>query len=66
MVGRQLCEMLGYKYSEDALEYCNALQEKDIPKVNSSDPWGHITADGTIANAESMWCVMSLSFKSNY
>lgn len=39
-VGRQMCEMLGYKEkgSDSAPLY-----------------WGHITCDGTVANLESIW-----------
>jgi len=43
-VGRQLCELLGYT-------------DKEGDKIRS---WGHITADGTIANIEAMWAARNL------
>ena len=40
-VGKQLCDMLGYKTVED---------DSDTPLS-----WAHITCDGTVANLESIW-----------
>jgi glutamate/tyrosine decarboxylase-like PLP-dependent enzyme len=47
-VGQQLCKLFGYNV--DALK--NPLS------------WGHITCDGTIANLESIWVGMYISFNS--
>ena len=47
LVGDELCQMLGYPISEDE----NAIR-----------PWGHITADGTIANIEALWAIRNLKF----
>jgi glutamate/tyrosine decarboxylase-like PLP-dependent enzyme len=45
-VGQQLCRMLGFITSPAA----NAYQSKPTA-------WGHITAGGSIANMEAVWCV---------
>lgn len=44
-VGYQLCEMLGYERGP-----------ADKPRY-----WGHIACDGTVANLESIWCVVCSS-----
>jgi glutamate/tyrosine decarboxylase-like PLP-dependent enzyme len=44
-VGNDLCRMLGFPMPKDP----DAIQ-----------PWGHITADGSIANTESMWAARNL------
>ncbi|KAL4225697.1 hypothetical protein ACF0H5_016386 [Mactra antiquata] len=44
-VGNQLCEMLGYKFTE--------------PKT---DPWGHITSCGSIANIEALWACRNIKY----
>jgi len=46
-VGNQLCEMFGYRATED-------------PSKRLS--WGHVTCDGTIANLESIWAARNLKF----
>ncbi len=43
-VGNDLCRMLGY-----------ALPDTDAVENGATRPWGHITCDGTVANAESVW-----------
>lgn len=43
-VGKQLCEMLGFPVEKEC-------------KIKG---WGHITADGTIANIEAMWAARNL------
>ena len=43
-VGDQLCEMLGYRTSDEE-------DQEDTRPVG----WGHITCDGTVANLESIW-----------
>lgn len=50
--GQQLCDVLGFETD------INPFGPNDNRKPSG---WGHITADGSIANLESMWCV-SLSF----
>jgi|GEM_PF-195697 len=52
-VGEQLCSLMGF-----AKEFVVNTNNNPI-KVN---PWGHITADGTIANLESMWVARNLKF----
>lgn len=49
-VGQQLCHILGY-------------QTGSRSECHDGEPvgWGHITADGSIANIESMWCVNFLN-----
>ncbi|KAL4229059.1 hypothetical protein ACF0H5_012097 [Mactra antiquata] len=44
-VGNQLCEMLGYKFTD-----------------GKPDPWGHITACGSIANIEAMWACRNIKY----
>ncbi|KAK7438594.1 hypothetical protein VKT23_017929 [Stygiomarasmius scandens] len=46
VVGQQLCYILGFKTSSDD------VYEDDVIG------WGHITADGSIANLESIWHVL--------
>ena len=46
-VGNDLCRMLGFHVSRD-------------PDV--IQPWGHITADGSIANTEAMWAARNLKY----
>ncbi|CUH22271.1 L-2,4-diaminobutyrate decarboxylase [Jannaschia seosinensis] len=43
-----LCRMLGFR---------NPEEESDLPR-----PWGHITCDGSVANAESIWAARNLKF----
>lgn len=43
-----LCRMLGFR---------NPEIESDLPR-----PWGHITCDGSVANAESIWAARNLKF----
>ncbi|KAJ3967966.1 pyridoxal phosphate-dependent transferase [Lentinula raphanica] len=45
-VGKQLAELVGY----------------DIETLQNPIGWGHITADGSIANLESMWAARNLKF----
>ncbi|KAK6531098.1 hypothetical protein TWF281_007923 [Arthrobotrys megalospora] len=49
VVGKQLCEMLGFNV---------------VPNVDPTVPvgWGHVTADGSIANLESIWVARNLKF----
>ncbi|KAF3179710.1 hypothetical protein TWF106_001771 [Orbilia oligospora] len=49
VVGKQLSEMLGYNV---------------VPSPDPSVPvgWGHITADGSIANLEAIWVARNLKF----
>jgi glutamate/tyrosine decarboxylase-like PLP-dependent enzyme len=48
-VGDDLCRMLGYQVSA-----------KPVPGATRA--WGHITADGTIANLEAVWAARNLKF----
>ena len=50
-VGKDLCRMLGY-----------AVPETDTTGTDAIVPWGHITCDGSVANAESMWAARNLSY----
>ncbi|MBS1304280.1 pyridoxal-dependent decarboxylase [Loktanella sp. SALINAS62] len=43
-----ICRMLGYRDPET---------ETDLPR-----PWGHITCDGSVANAESIWAARNLKY----
>ncbi|MEY8099378.1 aspartate aminotransferase family protein [Falsihalocynthiibacter sp. S25ZX9] len=43
-----ICRMLGYRDPET---------ESDLPR-----PWGHLTCDGSVANAESIWAVRNLKY----
>lgn len=43
-----LCRMLGFR---------NPEEESDLPR-----PWGHITCDGSVANAESIWAARNLKY----
>jgi hypothetical protein len=47
LVGQQLCGMLGYT-TKDHFDKDASLKDQPVG-------WGHITADGSIANLESMW-----------
>ncbi|KAH9946373.1 PLP-dependent transferase [Epithele typhae] len=47
-VGKQLSAMLGYK--------------TENIEPGEPEPWGHIAADGTLANMESMWAARNLKF----
>jgi glutamate/tyrosine decarboxylase-like PLP-dependent enzyme len=49
-VGDDLCRMLGF-----------ALPPPNAP-AGTTRPWGHITCDGSVANAESMWAARNLKF----
>jgi len=51
LVGQQLCSMLGFHIQED-------VNNNEAFK-NEPVGWGHITADGSIANLESIWYVSS-------
>lgn len=48
--GEQLCNLFGYNTDEKE-------KKKEEPLA-----WGHITCDGTIANLESIWVGVYLSF----
>ncbi|TCL00364.1 pyridoxal-dependent decarboxylase-like protein [Shimia isoporae] len=50
-VGRDLCRMLGYEVPE-------GNENPDGTPV----PWGHITCDGSVANAESIWAARNLKY----
>lgn len=50
-VGNDLCRMLGY-----------LVPEMDTPAPGVIVPWGHITCDGSVANAESMWAARNLTY----
>lgn len=43
-----ICRMLGFRDPE---------AESDLPR-----PWGHITCDGSVANAESIWAARNLKY----
>ena len=43
-----ICRMLGFRDPET---------ESDLPR-----PWGHITCDGSVANAESIWAARNLKY----
>jgi glutamate/tyrosine decarboxylase-like PLP-dependent enzyme len=51
LVGDDLCRMLGYTIPEPTEVERGAVR-----------PWGHITADGTIANIEAIWSARNLKF----
>lgn len=48
-VGNDLCRMLGYHLPPPT-------------DTVAMRPWGHITCDGSVANAESMWAARNLKF----
>ncbi|MFN3276293.1 MAG: pyridoxal phosphate-dependent decarboxylase family protein [Paracoccus sp. (in: a-proteobacteria)] len=50
-VGRDLCRMLGYPQPSAAQQSEGAVT-----------PWGHITCDGSVANAESLWAARNLKY----
>ncbi|MEM7561741.1 MAG: pyridoxal-dependent decarboxylase [Pseudomonadota bacterium] len=47
-VGKDFCQMLGFPHNSGE------------PKA--TDPWGHITCDGSVANGESMWAARNLKY----
>lgn len=51
LVGDDLCRMLGYRIPTPEEIGRGAVR-----------PWGHITADGTIANIEAIWSARNLKF----
>ncbi len=55
-VGRDLCRMLGYAVPP--------LSEVDAPPAPGGPaiPWGHITADGSLANIESIWAMRNARY----
>lgn len=53
-VGNDLCQLLGYTVYDDT--ETNSSTESKIR------PWGHIPADGSIANLEAMWAARNLKF----
>lgn len=50
-VGEDLCRMLGYTLPPAADQAEDAIR-----------PWGHITCDGSVANAESVWASRNLKY----
>lgn len=50
-VGNDLCRMLGYPQPSPAEVAEGAVK-----------PWGHITCDGSVANAESIWAARNLKY----
>ncbi len=50
-VGKDLCRMLGYP-----------VPETENVGAGTIVPWGHITCDGSVANAESMWAARNLTY----
>jgi len=50
-VGRDLCRMLGY-----------TVPEGDTNPSGTPVPWGHISCDGSVANAESIWAARNLKY----
>ncbi|THH16889.1 hypothetical protein EW146_g3821 [Bondarzewia mesenterica] len=51
-VGQQLCAMIGFN------SYFNSSSQRPDDIVG----WGHITADGSIANLESLWIARNLKY----
>ena len=49
--GKDLCRMLGYD-----------VPETDTTGTDAIVPWAHITCDGSVANAESMWAARNLTY----
>lgn len=61
-VGQQLCKMLGFEVRDDDSEpYDGGEVGKDDDDEKKCFGWGQITAGGTIANLQSMWCVLVFS-----
>lgn len=50
-VGNDLCRMLGY-----------AIPDDEAIARGAKRPWGHITCDGSVANAESVWAARNLKY----
>lgn len=50
-VGDDLCRMLGFTIPTEEQEETGAIR-----------PWGHITCDGSVANAESMWAARNVKY----
>ena len=50
-VGNDLCRMLGYPQPDAEALALGAVK-----------PWGHITCDGSVANAESVWAARNLKY----
>ena len=50
-VGNDLCRMLGYPQPDPAALAGGAIK-----------PWGHITCDGSVANAESLWASRNVKY----
>lgn len=50
-VGDDLCRMLGYPQPDPEALALGAIK-----------PWGHITCDGTVANAESVWASRNVKY----
>lgn len=56
-VGQQLCKMIGFEIRNDGEEDNN--DDDDGEKIFG---WGQLTAGGTLANLQSMWCVLIFLF----
>ncbi len=54
-VGKDLCRMLGYTVPDTD-------GETDTNGTDAIVPWAHITCDGSVANAESMWAARNLTY----
>jgi hypothetical protein len=50
-VGDDLCRMLGYR-----------LPDPEALLLGAIKPWGHITCDGSVANAESVWASRNVKY----
>ena len=51
LVGQQICQLLGYRSSDDT----TPTPRDEVGPLG----WGHITCDGSVANLESVWYVNS-------
>jgi glutamate/tyrosine decarboxylase-like PLP-dependent enzyme len=57
LVGNDLCKMLGFKVQKIVIH--GQSEATDKTKITG---WGHITCDGSVANAEGLWMARNLKF----
>lgn len=51
-VGNELCKMIGFKHDDKVPE---EREDDDAERGEDVMSWGHLTADGTVANIEAIW-----------
>ena len=57
LVGNDLCKMLGFRVQKIVIHGKSEVTDK-----NKIVGWGHITCDGSVANAEGLWMARNLKF----